>query len=163
MHREGSPGHSSMWGGLRFHKYCRMLRLTMENVGKVLVQQTLLEVYVTAYRLFQGKKGKKSIRISLFAKSLCKVLRFYRFYCWDYAAETWCWSQFVCVCMPLWIWWEGWLAGWSAGLKDAISSPAFHCSGLMSNVTLWPLSPDQLLKSLLSAHWLQSKLKGEYI
>lgn len=45
----------------------------------------------------------------------------------------------------------GGLAGWSAGLKAAISSPTLHCSGLMSNVTLWPLSSDQLLNSLLSA------------
>lgn len=38
---------------------------------------------------------------------------------------------------------------WSAGLND-IPSPDLHCFGLMSNVTLWPLSPDQPLNSALS-------------
>lgn len=38
---------------------------------------------------------------------------------------------------------------WSAGLND-IPSPALHCFGLMSNVTLWPLSPDQPLNAASS-------------
>lgn len=42
-----------------------------------------------------------------------------------------------------------WRVHWSAGLND-IPSPALHGFGLMSNVTLWPLSLDQPLNADLS-------------
>lgn len=42
-----------------------------------------------------------------------------------------------------------WRVHWSAGLND-IPSPALHGLGLMSNVTLWPLSLDQPLNAALS-------------
>lgn len=53
--------------------------------------------------------------------------------------------------LSLWLTLMGGLAVWSAGLKHASPSPTFLCCGLMSNVTLWTLSPDQLLNSPLSS------------
>ena len=78
------------------------------------------------------------------------------------------WWKFLIIFMqtwkgaPFWVSLSGiGLAGWSAGLKYAIPPPTFHCSGLMSNVTLWLLSPDQLLNSPF-IRLLQHKLKWDY-